>query len=341
MDQLGEKFTGCLLGLACGDALGAPLEFMSPEAIAIKHGRVTEMIGGGWQNTFPGQYTDDTQMMMCLARSLIEKKTFDPADVAQRYVEWWKTNPRDIGQVTKVSLELIAGGTSIEEAALIAHQRCEEKSAGNGTIMRTAPLALVYHRRWEELIECSIKEARITHYDKLAGLGSACLNILISHALDCYPESPAPNRKGRLSKEQKRKNRQMRLAVLEQCWNLMRSRSTEYYGLLRGVADKGESDLDTLGYVTGRVNLPTSGFVMHTMETALWCFLNSNGFEQAVVTAVNLGGDADTIGAVTGTLAGAFYGLPALPERWLATLQDRYVIEDMATELYNIYLEQR
>ncbi|MDQ3023642.1 MAG: ADP-ribosylglycohydrolase family protein, partial [bacterium] len=111
-----DQFRGCLLGLACGDALGAPLEFLSAAEVAAKHGTVTEMLGGGWLNLRPGQVTDDTQMTLCVAESYIENGGFAPQDIADRFVEWYRTGPVDIGNLTRTACENLQYGYNFERA---------------------------------------------------------------------------------------------------------------------------------------------------------------------------------------------------------------------------------
>src|SRR3990172_8488667 len=110
-DRLG-RFQGCLIGLAVGDALGAPLEFMTEAEIARQYGPVREYRGGGWLGLAPGEYTDDTQMMLCIARSIVAQGRFDPADVAERFVVWLAGGPKDAGNTTRRAIELLKGGVA-------------------------------------------------------------------------------------------------------------------------------------------------------------------------------------------------------------------------------------
>lgn len=304
-----NKFKGTLLGLATGDAMGAPLEFMSKESIAIRRGEVTEMIGGGCHNLFPGQYTDDTTMMLALAESIAEKKILDTADVASRYVAWYDTSPEDIGNTTRTALAFIKEGTPLAEASKSAHEATNAMTAGNGTVMRTAPIALLHCGNAKRIIEASVEEARITHWDERAAYGSAALNLIISQCL--------------LATDKKREE------IIDNTAMMMKSYNNEIYGLLRGVLRKP------------RQLLKTSGYVVHTLETAIWHFVKAKSFEHCIVGLVNLGGDTDTIAAVAGAMSGAYLGVEAIPERWLLVLQDRYRIEDIASEIHAINAQTR
>lgn len=155
--ELEDRYTGCLLGLAAGDALGAPLGFMGASQIQIRHGTVREMIGGGWLGLRPGQHTEDTAMAVLLAESLVERRGFDRDDVARRYEEWFAAAPRRVR---------------------------DDRPDGNGTVMRCAPLALWFGERRTELMEAAAEEARITHPGDEAAGGSAALTVMLSLILD-------------------------------------------------------------------------------------------------------------------------------------------------------------
>jgi ADP-ribosylglycohydrolase len=103
---------GVLLGLACGDALGRPVEFRLPSGIEAEHGRVTEMLGNGAHRQPAGTVTDDTEMALCIARSLVERGGFDPGDIADRFVGWYESGPFDIGNMTRQSIRRLRDGTS-------------------------------------------------------------------------------------------------------------------------------------------------------------------------------------------------------------------------------------
>ncbi len=296
--MLEDRYAGCLLGLGAGDALGAPLEFMSPSQIRIKHGTVREMIGGGWLHLRPGETTDDTAMALCLAESLAEKGAFDREDAASRYVAWLKSGPRDAGNTTRASLTRIAEGMDIDQASAAVHSEVEGKTAGNGALMRCAPLALAFPSEPETLIAHTKSDAGITHHDPLAGLGAAALNLLVAGAL-----GPAKDK----------------ASLLEQTHEILAARDESH--ALPDPAGKKAADLRPTGYV------------LDTLECALWAFLNAKGFEACLVLAVNLGGDADTTGAVCGALAGAWYGASKIPARWLSALDRRPSLARVAKRL--------
>lgn len=290
-ESLLGRFQGCLAGLAVGDALGGTVEGWGQGEIAARYGRLTEMVGGGWLALRPGETTDDTAMMLCIARSIVALGRFEPEDVARRFLDWAKGRPKDIGNITYHALRELDRGASWERAGLLAHQALGGMSAGNGSIMRCAPIALLHYQNRDLLIRDSIHSSLITHFDQRACWGAAALNLALARVLNDGKS-----------------------------------------GLLAAVAPEVDQPevRRALMQIPHLREVPTSGYVLDTLQAAFWSFLTTASFEEAVVTAVNLGGDADTIGAVCGALAGACYGLSAIPARWLGRLEGREEIAYLA-----------
>ena len=294
-----SRFQGCLVGLGVGDSLGAPVEGMSRAEIKRKYGQVTEMLGGGWHGLQPGGYTDDTAMMLCIARSIVEKGRFDPEDVAARFLHWFDAGPIGIGRTTWIALSEMKRGASWIEAGRIAHQRLGGLSAGNGSIMRCAPIGLLDFNDYERLVRDSIESSIITHWDPQACWGAVAVNLAIAEILRGKRGDLLSTLKGKIEQPEVRK------AVDE-------------------VSRLKIGDLEP------------SAYVLDTLQAALWCFLTTSSFENALVAAVNLGGDTDTVGAVCGALAGASYGLEAIPPRWREPLRDREEILRLAQEIHKL-----
>ena len=303
MDLL-DRYRGALLGLACGDALGAPVEFKKPGTFVP----VREMTGGGAFHLPPGYWTDDTSMALCLAESLVECGGFDGRDQLARYVDWWKAGRWsstgdcfDIGAATRGALERFVQ-TGEEYCGLQ-----DPQMAGNGALMRLAPVPLYYAREPEEAVRLAGESSGAPH----GGRGSvgACRYFggLLVGALE-----------GRTKDE------------------LLDLRFTPAAGLWRRKPLCPEIDEIALGGYKRRSppNIRGGGYVVHCLEAALWAFCYSGSFEEAVLKAVNLGEDADTTGAVCGQLAGAYYGAGAIPERWLKALHRREEIAAMAERLW-------
>ncbi|WP_049908768.1 ADP-ribosylglycohydrolase family protein [Halorubrum distributum] len=298
-----DRARGVLLGLACGDALGRPVEFQSASAIQREHGRLDGMVGHGTWNQPPGTITDDTEQALCIARSLVERGEFDPADVAERFVAWYETGPFDIGGMTRRSLNRLKRGDAWDEAGQrVWEQSREGQNAGNGSVMRCAPLAVPYATDWDRLAEVSRQSSRITHTDPRCTDGCAVLNLTLAGLLT---DADAP---------------------LHDALDYVGSDAPdELAGALQPLA-RGDSP-DTL---------ETSGYVVHSLQTALHDGLFADSAEEAIVTAVNRGGDTDTIGAIAGAVAGARFGASQLPDRWLAALDATDELESLTERLTSV-----
>ena len=297
MDSDGAR--GVLLGLACGDALGRPVEFSSPAAIDAEHGRLTEMIGHGTWNQPAGTITDDTEQALCIARSVVDRGSFDPVDVAARFVDWYESDPFDVGQMTARSLRELQGGASWDVAGQRVWEASPEgQNAGNGSVMRCPPLAIPYATDGDRLAAVSRQSSIITHADPRCVDGCAILNLTVAGFL---ADADAPLRDA--------------LAFVEDA-------PAELTDALEPLA-AGETP----------PSLETSGYVVHSLQTALHDALAAESAADAIVTAVNRGGDADTIGAIAGAVAGARFGASALPERWLAAIDDREGMASLADDL--------
>lgn len=295
-----NRTRGILLGLACGDALGRPVEFSSASSIAAEHGQLDEMIGHGTWNQPAGTITDDTEQALCIARSLVEQQAFDPADIASRFVDWYDSNPFDIGRMTMKSLSRLKHGDDWSEAGQHVWETSPEgQNAGNGSVMRCPPLAIPYATDWKRLVTVSRQSSQITHADPRCTYGCAVLNLTLAGLLDDV-DTP-----------------------LQDALNYVdASAPDELTAALRPLARGDQPDL-----------LETSGYVIHSLQTALHDGLHTTDAEEAIVTAVNRGGDTDTIGAITGAIAGARFGASQLPDRWLTAIDEVDELEALAMEL--------
>jgi ADP-ribosyl-[dinitrogen reductase] hydrolase len=298
-----DRVRGVLLGLACGDALGRPVEFSTPGEISNEHGQLTEMVSHGTWNQPAGTITDDTEQALCIARSVAEQGVFDPADIADRFVAWYDTGPFDVGRMTARSLRALKRGAAWDEAGKQVWEDSPEGSnAGNGSVMRCPPLAIPYANDWEYLVEVSKQSSRITHADPRCTYGSTVLNLTIAGILG---DADAP---------------------LQDALDYVGPDAPEELVVaLRPVA-RGDSP----------AALETSGYVVHSLQTAVHDGLFADSAEEAIVTAVNRGGDADTIGAIAGAVAGARFGASALPDRWRDAIDEADELEDLAERLVEV-----
>jgi ADP-ribosyl-[dinitrogen reductase] hydrolase len=293
-----ERFRGALLGLAAGEALGAPAEFLTPEQILDRFGVLTEMVGGGVYDLEPGESVDATEMMLCLAESLADVGGFDPEDVIDRYRRWFESNPRHVSLTVRAALISYRAGTHWDLASRRAFEILGGPRAGNGSLIRSAPLGLRYSGDAATRHDVSNRESTLTHFDRLAGWSCAAFNDLLTAALDGDLATQVPDIAASFGDEDSRVS-----------------------GLL----------LDTLEAEPEEIR--SSSFVLDTLQTALWTVLRSTDFEHAVTVAVNMGHDACAVGAVTGALAGAVYGEQGIPPRWLRPLRERERITAVADRL--------
>lgn len=298
-----ERYRGSLLGLAVGDALGAPLEGLPLGSFEPLDG----MVGGGFHDVEPGQWTDDTSMALCLAESLVEKRGFDPVDQLERYVRWFRE-----GHLSSKGYCFGIGNTT-KEALLRFEQTGEPYSgstgpdrAGNGSIMRLAPVPLFFAQRPQEAIERSAQSSLTTH-----GAGEAVDGCRYLGALLVGAASGAG--KEELLSE--------RYCPVSGYW--------EEHPLAPGIDQVASGSFNR----KEPPEIEGSGYVVRSLEAALWAFHKSDSFEEGCLLAANLGDDADTTAAVYGQLAGAFYGEEEIPASWRVKLAHRSLIEDLAEKL--------
>src|SRR5215208_1525710 len=183
--SLHDRYVGTLLGLACGDALGGPVEFVNRDEIAARYpSGVSEFIGGGWLRLAPGEVTDDTQQALILAESLTTSG-LDLYRFAAGLIAWFRSNPKDVGNTTRIALEALAAGTApLDAGARALAARGERSAAANGAVMRCAPIALRFRRDPDRLVRASLDSARVTHAEGHASWGTVAVNQAIAHLLD-------------------------------------------------------------------------------------------------------------------------------------------------------------
>lgn len=304
-NMVADPAQGILLGLACGDALGRPVEFKSSAQIEAEYGTVTEMVGHGTWNQPAGTVTDDTQQALCIARSLVDCQSFNPDDIADRFVAWFDTDPFDIGQMTADALLKLKQGESWKTAGQIVWERRPEGSnAGNGSVMRCPPLSIPYRHDFETLARVSRESSRITHADPRCTYGCAVLNLTLA---------------GILTKK---------AHPLEHAITIIQE----------DAPDELITAVSTLTSDRPTVELQSTGFVIHSLQTALHDALAADNFETAIVRAVNRGGDTDTIGAIAGAVAGARFGASGIPPRWRDAIDEATELRRLANELTELRL---
>ena len=301
-----SHYHGAMLGLAVGDAVGTTVEFKPPGSFAP----LDDMVGGGPFRLKPGEWTDDTSMALCLAESLVECGGFDAIDQLERYARWWRE-----GHMSSNGRCFDIGGTV--STALRRFEATRERfcgsadpdTAGNGSIMRLAPVPLAYARRPREAVARSAESSRTTHGAATAVDACRYLGALLVGAV------------GGASKEE-----------------VLGPHYEPVDGLWRETPLHPEIDEIAAGSFKRRrpPEIVGSGFVVRSLEAALWAIWTTDGFREGCLAAANLGDDADTTAAVYGQLAGAVYGVEAIPEQWRGRLALRETIESLADRLLGL-----
>jgi ADP-ribosyl-[dinitrogen reductase] hydrolase len=314
-----DRFTGAFLGLASGDALGAPAEFLSQADLQARFGHLTEMVGGGvWK---PGEWTDDTGMALCVAEGILEAPGDPVTAIGERFIDWAKT-AKDVGNTISSAIRGFDGSWAL--ASQSTPQAKIGKAAGNGSLMRTLPVALAYPSR-EDMLRQSARVSAMTHWDPQAEVSCSVYCLWVrsilegedpaaawAHALEdgrafasggsATPETPGPS-----------------------------PLPPGFWERLEAIPEKALDELQPTGY---------AGYVVECLEAAVNRVLAEETAEQAIVSLVNLAGEADTMAAVAGGVAGAFFGVQGLPERWLDALHERQRIEEAGRKLATLRHEQ-
>lgn len=295
-----DKSRGCLVGLAVGDAVGTTLEFRPPGTFKP----LTDMVGGGHFCLKKGRWTDDTSMALCLGHSLVASDGFDAYDQMLRYCDWL-----DNGYMSSIGI-CFDVGVSVS-SALRRFQKTGEPfsgskarwSSGNGSIMRLAPVPIFYHKHTDQAIYYGGESSRTTHSSALCIDACRYLSLLLASLINGTGKSVVTT-----------------LDYEPETEELREIKSGAFL-------DKSYTEL------TG------SGYVVESLESALWCFVNTDSFAGCVLAAANLGNDADTTAAVAGQLAGAYYGHQGIRRDWLEALHGHDDICALADDLY--YFSQK
>jgi ADP-ribosylglycohydrolase len=301
-----KRFRGALLGLAAGDALGTTLEFRPPGSFVP----LGEMLGGGPFSLEPGQWTDDTSMALCLAESLCECQGFDPVDQLRRYLRWYQD-----GHFSSTGVCFDIGGTVRRALERFRHSHytlpwcgdSDPRSAGNGSLMRLAPVPMFYARRPAEAIAKSADSSRTTHGALTALDACRYFGGLLVGALDGADKT-----------------------------ELLSAAYSPLPGLWQDAPLCAEIAAIAQGSYQHKQPpaIKGTGYVVDSLEAALWAFYHGESFAEGALLAVNLGDDADTTGAIYGQLAGAFYGEEGIPAAWRARLSHPEWLTGHAERLY-------
>lgn len=296
-----SRAVGALVGLAVGDALGTTLEFQHRDS----YEHLTDMVGGGPFRLHPGQWTDDTSLALCIADSIVEKRALDLHDHLLKFIKW-----RQEGYMSSTGRAFDIGNQTQEALYNYAYYGAvptvDETSSksGNGSLMRLAPVPMAFYKNAE-----------------LAAKASGASSLTTHNSIECVE---ACNLYGRMIAEA------IQGTTKEELLAINRSVATNYSSQLLREVLEGEF------LNKGRDEICSSGYVVHTLEAALWAFYNSETFKEGALLAVNLGHDADTVGAVYGELAGAYYDLSGIPSKWVETLYWVDRIIEMGEGVYDL-----
>jgi len=303
--KLEDRFAGCLVGLAIGDALGMPFEGMDPQAILARQSQVTEFLPG--DGLAAGQYTDDTKMMLCIAESIVEDGRVNPEDVARRFVAWFDTGDlRGIGATCLEAIMSLKRGIPWRESG---HRG--KWAAGNGTAMRIAPVGLMHWQDMERLRGDCWSTSIITHHNPEAVAGATAVAYVIARLAT-----------GDLDSTRLLTDAAEFVGESEVARNLVQAQR------LLSSNTPTEMALKTLG---------TSGYVVETVASALYCFLRTPpDFVITVSSAVLGGGDTDTTAAVAGAISGAYNGLHRLPAHLVAQVEDSKRLQDLGRAIFRM-----
>lgn len=318
-----NRSKGCLMGLAVGDAVGTTLEFKERD-----YENITDMVGGGPFQLEPGQWTDDTSMALCLGYALLDGHNVNNVSDSLKwseaqlnnYVDWYKNGYCssngycfDIGGTTRIALQnFIRDG--------ILRNNDHFLDSGNGSLMRLAPIPIYYNannvEEFTTLVYASDLSSSTTHASELCRQSCIAFSVLLNRAINGPVELDG-------IEPDVAKNKIKLLNFPPALWD----------GL---VTNNLVLDIMNGSYQNKtRDKISSSGYVIDSLEAALWCFWKTDNFRDAILLAANLGDDADTVAAITGQIAGAFYGLDGIPDEWVQKITDKDEILQLAEDLHN------
>jgi ADP-ribosyl-[dinitrogen reductase] hydrolase len=298
-----DRAKGCLIGLAIGDALGAPVEFSDRGTFKP----VTNYQDGGPFNLKAGQWTDDTSQALCLADSILSDKGFSQEDFINRVVNWKQYGHNSsTGECFDIGMGTAAALRQYESTGKVSPNA---NSGGNGNIMRLAPVAIAYHRDTDKVQEIARLSSLTTHGHISALTCAYFLSLFLCNYITgnhIEGNFPLP----------------------------YRSYSDPHESTL---CSNTLYKLSSAPIYEGKKWHNISGFSTDTLCAAMYCFFNTESFKECVLTAVNLGGDTDSVGAVAGQIAGAYYGLSGIPRKFIDGLQDSGRFLTLAEQLFNLH----
>jgi ADP-ribosyl-[dinitrogen reductase] hydrolase len=301
-DAVRDRYRGSLIGLTVGNTLGLPVESWPRSAILERFPHGVREIDAA-ERRLP--WDDDAAQAVILAESILEHDTVRAADLAERFVVWARTSGRGIGALTAEVIRVLRDGAPPASAARSVWERDGGQPAGNGAVMRCAPVAMRWPREADRgtLLEETERSSLVTHYDPRCVWSSYAVNLVLAAALE-----------GR------------RASVREVEEELSRAGAEPQ--VLHAVHEVAGHDLDHF-----RLDGSAIGFTLKAMQVGLWCLERGGDFEESIVSVIGAGGDTDTNAAVAGALLGALHGARSIPQRWVASIADPNRITSLADRL--------
>jgi len=300
-----DKYKGCFIALAVGDALGSPIQFKKRDTYL----HIKEYTSGGAFDSKNGEYTDDTAMALCLADSLINFRGCDAENQLDTYVKWLKSgymSTRD--EAFDIGITIFSSLVYYMETGKTTTHINQEKDSGNGSLMRLAPVVMYYVDNIDEAVTFAGESSTTTHASPIAIDACRYFAYFLTLILNGAQKHELFNDEATRKMKNYFKEKPLHLEIAKIA-------NGSYVG-------------------KKREEIKSSGYVVHTLEAALWAFYYGETFKDTMLEAVNLGDDADTVGAVTGQLAGAYYGFNKIDDIFLEELFNRELILEMAEKLY-------
>ncbi|WP_042349323.1 ADP-ribosylglycohydrolase family protein [Bacillus massiliigorillae] len=296
---MNQQLKSSLLGFVIGDAMGVPVEFVSREE--LRENIVTTMQGYGSHELEAGTWSDDTSMTLATMKSIVDQRAIDYKAIMNNFASW-----ANYGEFTTDGKVFDMGITCRNAILNFERTKCNPIDAGlsdifnngNGSLMRMLPIALYSyykHLNSEEVINVVNNTSSLTHGHEISRLGCYLYVKYVMFLLDYHSKECA----------------YQKLMELE-----LSSYSKETINCYSRVLDGTLQSL-TLD------EIESTGYVVHTLEASLWVVLHTSSFNQAIIDAVNLGNDTDTIGAITGSLAGLIYGWDELNTEWMHSIRNK------------------